>query len=314
MPTEIQEFSKTEAGLATLEERYQVVPDCKTKTGYAMCRAGMAELRTTRTGLDKMRLRLNAGDHGRIKVRNSEAKRITSRIAAIENPMKAAKKVIDDATEAAKQAEIQAEMKRIDEIQMRVSAIHMIGSSAYTVDELQDAIDDVESVDAAGGFGEFANAAQVAMDYASERLSGRLADAKDAEEKAKAAKIESARINAEREVIERQQKELAEGQAKRDEEQSEIDRQRREIEAEKAGQERKTAALEQMQADRERFADDADVLADLADQLSQLANGIENIDVNTPQANKLLDGVIASLVDAVSLIQSSDILASQKPA
>ena len=91
MRTEIVEFTKTEAALATLETIYSVVPDATTSDGYAACVEAISELRPLRTGLDKLRLALNSDDQQRIKFRNTEAKRITGRLTALEDPIKAAK-------------------------------------------------------------------------------------------------------------------------------------------------------------------------------------------------------------------------------
>ena len=95
MTTEIIEFSKTEAAMVILREKYAVIPDFTTKAGYEDGRQGIAELRTLRTTLDKARKRLNEDDQERIKGRNDHAKRITGELVALEEPLKVAKGEFD---------------------------------------------------------------------------------------------------------------------------------------------------------------------------------------------------------------------------
>ena len=129
MNTQITEFTKTEASLATLEGKYSVVPDATTSDGYAACVEAIRELRPLRTGLDKMRLSLNSDDQARIKFRNTEARRITNRLTALEDPIKAAKVAVDTEKERIEEAARQVEIKRIADIQEKIENIGHLAST-----------------------------------------------------------------------------------------------------------------------------------------------------------------------------------------
>jgi len=121
--TEITEFKKSEAALAVLRVKYAIVPDFTTKEGYEEGRQGIAELRTLRTTLDKARLKLNADDQARIKYRNSEAKRITGELVALEDPLKIAKGEFDMIAERKAEAERRAEEARVGRIEERIGML-----------------------------------------------------------------------------------------------------------------------------------------------------------------------------------------------
>ena len=137
--TEIVEFKKSEAALAVLRVKYAIVPDFTTKEGYEEGRQGIAELRTLRTTLDKARLKLNADDQARIKYRNSEAKRITGELVALEDPLKVAKGEFDMIAEREAEAVRKVEEDRVAAIEFRMgemtaAAVTQAGMSVDTID------------------------------------------------------------------------------------------------------------------------------------------------------------------------------------
>ncbi len=261
----IAEFNKTEAGLAILEERYSLVPDCTTKDGYEDCRVGLAELRTTRTTLEKTRKNLNADDQERIKYRNKEAKRITGWIRALEDPMKAAKKAVDVEIERVKQAEIDAEKERVFEIQKKVSIIAAYGAKARTVVALKEAVEGAQAIDCTIGYAEFVEPAETAKNNVIAILSERLAAAEIEEEKAEKVKIEAEMVRKRALEIDRERKALAEERdaqrAREKEERDKINRKRVKIESQlkefreaKAEQERtRMEAVQRVQAELDRI-------------------------------------------------------------
>ena len=123
MSTEIAEFKQSEAALVLLKERYAVIPDFTTKEGYEEGRQGISELRTLRTGVDRARKRLNLGDQARIKYRNSEAKRITVELTALEDPLKVAKGEFDMIAEREAEAIRKKEEDRVGFIESQIKRL-----------------------------------------------------------------------------------------------------------------------------------------------------------------------------------------------
>jgi len=147
--TQISEFTKTEASLSTLETKYAKVPDATTKDGYQACADAIRELRPLRTGLDKMRLALNADDQAKIKFRNGEAKRITARLVALEDPIKAAKQDIDDQAEREAEVIRQNEMERIEGITSMIDYIRGLAQVLPQDDaaKIQSNLDSIAKID-----------------------------------------------------------------------------------------------------------------------------------------------------------------------
>ena len=91
MTTEIVEYSKTEAALADLNARYSaVIFDTSTTKGMQEAVAGRAEIRGYRVDLEKERVRIKAPALERCRLIDTEAKRITAALEALENPIDAA--------------------------------------------------------------------------------------------------------------------------------------------------------------------------------------------------------------------------------
>lgn len=88
MSTEIVEYSKTEAALATLAERYKgVLFDVSTREGMQAAIKGRAELRGYRVDLEKTRKLIKEPALRRAQLIDSEARRITQAIEALEVPI-----------------------------------------------------------------------------------------------------------------------------------------------------------------------------------------------------------------------------------
>lgn len=111
------EYNITNAKLAELEKEFSgKVPDASTKDGYNKIKSALKVLTPLRTGVEKKRqeLKKDALEWGR-KV-DSEAKRITGRIEALENPYKDAKKEEDDRKK-------RMEQERIDRLEAKIQRI-----------------------------------------------------------------------------------------------------------------------------------------------------------------------------------------------
>jgi DNA repair exonuclease SbcCD ATPase subunit len=106
--TSIAEYSKTAAALAELRGKYKdVIFDVATREGMATAIKGRAELRGYRLALERLRVEIKAPALKRTQEIDSEARRITAELLALEDP-------IDDqikADERRKQAEIEAKAK-----------------------------------------------------------------------------------------------------------------------------------------------------------------------------------------------------------
>lgn len=139
----IEEFTKTESALAQLEVDYKEVPDASTTDGYLACTQALSVLRPLRTGIDKSRKRLNEDDQNRIKYRNSEAKRITTRLKALEDPIKQAKSLVDQEKERIENEKRQVEVDRIESHKAAIIAIQTI----YPADMIHKISDQIKEID-----------------------------------------------------------------------------------------------------------------------------------------------------------------------
>lgn len=88
MTTEIQEYSRTEAALADLAQKYKgVVFEVSTPAGMKSAKEARADIRTYRTSLEKMRVQIKEPALRRCQLIDSEAKRITAALVALEEPI-----------------------------------------------------------------------------------------------------------------------------------------------------------------------------------------------------------------------------------
>ncbi|MHB0825126.1 hypothetical protein ACYCFL_05780 [Stutzerimonas nitrititolerans] len=212
---EVAEYSQTNAALAALRAKYQVVPDANTEEGYAWVKAGIKELTGLRTSLEAARKRekephLQAG-----RILDAEAKRITEELVSLEKPMKAAKQEVDDRIERERQ-------ERIARLQQKVDAIVAMPGQVRgkSSDEISAMIDRVGEIDATHDYfdltKEAVEARQNALDELTQMLTDRLAfEAAEADrKKAEAALAEQNRQLEEQQAENRRlQDELAQARA-----------------------------------------------------------------------------------------------------
>jgi len=230
---EVAEYSQTNAALAALRAKYQVVPDANTEEGYAWVKAGIKELTGLRTSLETARKRekephLQAG-----RILDAEAKRITEELVSLEKPMKAAKQEVDDRIERERQ-------ERIARLQQKVDAIVAMPGQVRgkSSDEISTMIDRVGEIDATHDYfdltKEAVEARQNALDELTQMLTDRLAfEAAEAERK----KAEAA-LAEQRRLMEEQQAEMRRQQ----------DEMRRQLEEQQAEMRRQQAELAQARA------------------------------------------------------------------
>lgn len=88
MTTAIAEYSKTEAALAELAQKYKgVVWNVTNPTEMIEAKKARAEIRGYRTSLEKMRVQIKAPALERCRLIDTEAKRITQALEELENPI-----------------------------------------------------------------------------------------------------------------------------------------------------------------------------------------------------------------------------------
>ena len=139
---DVEVFKKTDAALALLSEKYSKIPDVNTKDGYEFVKEGVKELTSYRTSLDAERQRIKKPylDAGRII--DNEAKRITAKLVELEEPMKAAKKKVDDQKK-------RQEEQRIARLREKVNAIYGMTARARNQPsaEIAKLIEEVDAID-----------------------------------------------------------------------------------------------------------------------------------------------------------------------
>ena len=120
---QIVEYSGTDAALADLASRYGgVVYDVTAKDGMEAARKARAELRTWRVDLEKERVRIKAPALERCRLIDTEAKRITLALSALEDPIDAQIKAEEQRKEDERLAAVRAEEERIAAEQAAVRA------------------------------------------------------------------------------------------------------------------------------------------------------------------------------------------------
>lgn len=114
MTTAIVEYSKTDAALADLAQRYKgVVFDVTAREGMHTAVKGRAELRTYRVALEKTRKEIKAPALERCQLIDAEARRITAELAALEDPIDSQIKKEEQRKEDERMAVVRAEDARI---------------------------------------------------------------------------------------------------------------------------------------------------------------------------------------------------------
>ena len=123
MTTAIAEYSKTDAALADLAQRYKgVLFDVTTREGMATAIKGRAEIRGYRVALEKTRVEIKAPALKRAQEIDSEARRITGELLALETPIDDQIKADERRKEAETAAKKKAEEDRIAAEQAAIKA------------------------------------------------------------------------------------------------------------------------------------------------------------------------------------------------
>lgn len=162
---EVAEYNATNAALAKLREKYATLPDANTADGYEFIKAGIKELTTLRTSLEAARKREKAPYIEAGQIIDAEAKRITAALVTLEDPMKAAKKEVDDRVERERQERIARLLSKVDAIKGMPAQVR-----GKTSDEIAAMIDRCGEIDTAHDFYDLTKEAQAAQQTAMDEL------------------------------------------------------------------------------------------------------------------------------------------------
>ena len=121
MPTDTEEtpvvrYSVTDAAIAELRTRLTGLT-ATSKDGYRACVKGIAETRKLRGEVEKRRVTLKADALAWSRKVDGEAKRITSALLEIEEPLRLSKEEHDESIARMEREEAEAEQRRLDAIE-----------------------------------------------------------------------------------------------------------------------------------------------------------------------------------------------------
>jgi len=204
----VVKYSVTDAALALLTEKY-ANPDATTPEGYALCKEGVKELTSLRTGLETERKKQKQPLLNDCRDLDALAKRIEARIRKIEEPVREAKELIDEVERLKALEAAQAEQARKDAIESKIlsmapdinpsktAADYTMAMSWLTQAEIHESI-----------YEEFTDQALQARDAALHKLR-QARDAAQAQEDADTARAEeNTRLAAERAELDRKANEI----------------------------------------------------------------------------------------------------------
>lgn len=237
--THLAEYDTIEAALTKFKANYEgQVFDVTTTKGMESAKHVRFKVRRTRTDLEKVRKAIKAPALARCKLIDSEAKRLTTAIMEIEQP-------IDDLIkeEEARKAEIKAEKERVErerveEIQGCIIALGVMPSPGANSTEIRRVLEKRAEVEVGDEYAEYKEQAQKVLGDAITSLQALLIETEEREEAEAAAK-------AEREADARR---LAEERKSLDEEKATLAKEAAELEGQKL-----KVALEAREREKEQI-------------------------------------------------------------
>lgn len=250
---QITEYTQTAAALAMLREKHCGPFDVTTTKGMIIAKEARAEVRGYRVMLEKVRVEIKAPALERSRLIDAEAKRITTELLAIEEPIDRAIKEEEARKEEEKAAKARTEAARLAVIAGRINSIKTwAGSVAFkTAEDIKAELEKALALELAPEeFQEFMPDALEALaetrkDLAAALNARLLYEAEQARIKAEQA-AEAARIQAEREELAK----LREQETARQVEQARIAEETRKVEAARLQAERQAQEAE-LKAQRE---------------------------------------------------------------
>lgn len=203
----IVEYNATAAAIADLRSRYHGARyDCTTTAGLKQATAARAELRGLRVAIEAKRVELKAPVLERGKLLDSEAKRITAELVALEDPIDAQIKADEKRREEERARKAEEKRQRDAEIAQRIEWIRgrvldAVGMRAAAIDALRVGVDGLEIVPTL--YAERVNEAEEARTATSLRL-------QELASKAREQEAEAARLAEERAALARERERVAE--------------------------------------------------------------------------------------------------------
>jgi colicin import membrane protein len=315
--TALVQYDVDEATLAATREKCATL-SADTPKGYEEVRVAIGALRTTRVGIEKKRVELKADALAFGRLVDSEAKRLTALVSAIEDPLIEKKKAIDDEkdrvrreAEAAKLAAIQAEVeanRQIEEMKLREARE---AEEARLAEERAKLAAERAALDAERKAAEEKAAAAQAILDAARREAEKAAAAEraklDAERRAEeerqraARKVEEDRLRAEREKLDAERRAVEAERQKA--ERAEFERQAR-IKAEKDAAD----AAERAKVEKaKREAELAALLPDLerVKAFAATLRAIEAPKVRSSRMRELLNTATAALGNIATALETA---------
>lgn len=263
----IQIITKAEAWLQTIEQEYSNVPDVATKDGMATAREWRRSLVAARTQGNAARLAAGRPLTEMKKKIDDTWKKYEPRIKALEDPLDAAIKAVEEAAEREKEKNRQAEAARVKRIEDLIDDIRAAPIRAVTLEDIKDQILMLRDVDMAS-FDEYIDAGRIHVDSAMKALNDRLNLLIEQAEETK--RLEASKIAQEarqKELdaqaakqaaeLKAQQDAMAEQQRKLDEQAAEMGRRQREQEEREAADVRR-----KKQEEHDRIAAEQKAIAD----------------------------------------------------
>lgn len=208
---ELVKLDAVEQALAGLREKYGTVPNVQTKDGYELCKKGIKELTSYRTGTEKLRKEITKPHRDFIDRVNAYGKDLTEKLQTIEQPLKEAKKSEDERAERERQERIAKLRERI-QVEILSYRDTTVGLDSTALAELHDA---AVNIDTDGYFDvtkEAEDAKAEMLQHISE-MHGRA--------------LEKERLAAEQAEVEAERRRLREENEKREAEQRELEELRR---------------------------------------------------------------------------------------
>lgn len=200
MTTKIQEYSATEAALADLRQRMsKAVYEVGTTKGMEAAKKDRAEVGGYRVALEKMRVDIKAPALERCKLIDAEAKRITTELSALEDPIDEQIKREEQRKETERLAKIKAEEDRIANIRAMIADLftnQVVMNSSRDSAALTKAMEAMAVVPITPDFMEFSDDAKKAK-------ADTLAKLDELRCAAVSREMEAARLKSEREELDR---------------------------------------------------------------------------------------------------------------
>lgn len=291
-------FADTKAKLAQLAEKSKPLTEITNPAGYQQVHSARMDLKNTRVELQKRGKAAREDAQAFAKAVIAKEKELVDVIAPEESRLQALQDEWDAAREAERQAKIEAERKRVADIQRMIEEIRDLARPEGRSAEIAQALAEAESLELdKDRYQEFTEAAELARSETVEKLRTLLTQAveREAEEarKAEAARLEAERLAAERAELEKLRREQEE-RSRAEQEKLAEERRRQEEEfrakaAEAAKAQAEAAARERAAREAEDRAKEAERRAEqerLAEQQRQAREAAEKAERERQEAEK----------------------------